>query len=76
MSEVEILEQKQKRILVQLDDLKNTLLAMRGDMQLCNKPQQPSQQKPSSVQKPSSSVNVKKLPIDVSLLFHDGRKLN
>ncbi|CAO1414535.1 unnamed protein product [Diamesa serratosioi] len=69
MSEVEILEQKQKRILVQLEDLKNTLMAMRGDMNLCNKPQQPSQQKSSSsVQKTSSSANVKKLPIDQSYL--------
>lgn len=63
MSEVEILEQRQRRILEQLDDLKRTLLAMRGDLKLCNKPQQPSQQTSASVQKAS---NVKKLPIDVS----------
>lgn len=63
MSEVEILEQRQRRILEQLDDLKKTLLAMRGDLNLCNKPQQPSQQKPAAVQNAS---NVKKLPIDVS----------
>lgn len=63
MSEVEFLEQKQRRILEQLDDLKRTLLAMRGDLNLCNKPLQPTSQKPSSAQKAS---NVKKLPIDVS----------
>lgn len=63
MSEVEILEQRQRRILEQLDDLKKTLLAMRGDLKLCNKPQQPIQQKTAPVQNAS---NVKKLPINVS----------
>ncbi|CAO1406624.1 unnamed protein product [Diamesa tonsa] len=61
MSEVDILEQRQRRILEQLDDLKKTLLAMRGDLKLCNKPQQPIQQKTAPVQ---NATNVKKLPIN------------
>lgn len=73
MSEVEVLEQKQRRILEQLDDLKKTLLAMRGDLNLCNKPQQLTNQKPASAQKAS---NVKKLPIDVSPLYCSVMRLN
>lgn len=62
-SELDLLEQKQSRILKKLDELKQALIAMRGDLNLCAKPaQQPKQQKPSS-----GSSAVKK-PIDVSHL--------
>jgi Thioredoxin-like domain len=59
-SEVELLEEKQSRILQKLDELKQTLISMRGDLNVCNKP---SQQKSTA----TSASGVKK-PIDVSNL--------
>lgn len=59
-SEVDVLEEKQNRILKKLDELKQTLISMRGDLNLCNKPAQ-------SQQKSSSGSSVKK-PIDVANL--------
>lgn len=38
---MELLEENQNRILKKLDELKQTLISMRGDLKLCNKPQQP-----------------------------------
>lgn len=60
-SEVDVLEEKQNRILKKLDELKQTLIAMRGDLNLCNKP---AQIQPKS----SSGSKVNKKPIDVSNL--------
>lgn len=60
-SEVDVLEEKQNRILKKLDELKQTLISMRGDLQLCSKPQQPQQ-------KSSSGSKVVKTPIDVANL--------
>lgn len=38
---MDLLEEKQNRILKKLEDLKKTLISMRGDLNLCNKPAQP-----------------------------------
>lgn len=54
------MEEKQNRILKKLDELKQTLMSMRGDLNLCNKPAQQSTK--------SSSVKVVSKPIDVSNL--------
>lgn len=62
-SELDLLEQKQSRILKKLDELKQALIAMRGDLNLCAKPAQQPQQ-----QKPSSGASAVKKPIDVSHL--------
>lgn len=62
-SQVELLEERQNRILKKLDELKETLLSMRGDLKLCSKPAQ----QPQSQQK-STKVKVQKKPIDVNNL--------
>lgn len=53
-SEVELLEERQNRVLQKLDELKQTLLSMRGNLNLCAKPtqQSPQQQKQQQPQKP------------------------
>lgn len=58
-SEVEQLEEKQNQILQKLDELKQTLMSMKGDLNVCNKP----------AQKKSAAVSAgSKKPIDVSNL--------
>lgn len=57
---MELLEENQNRILKKLEELKQTLLVMRGDLKLCNKPAQLSVS--------AGSQAVKKLPVDVSNL--------
>lgn len=52
-----MLEEKQNRILKKLEDLKKTLISMRGDLNLCNKPAQQPQQKKS----PSGSIDTSNL---------------
>lgn len=76
-----MLEEKQFRILKKLDELKNTLISMRGDLKLCSKPAQPQQQPKvtkcvfKSVQKPIDAallgdvvINVHPTNIPYSLL--------
>lgn len=65
------LENRQRRILLKLDELKQTLMEMRSGLKLCNKPAQPqAQAAATSTQKKSPAK-----PIDVILhiqyLFHD-----
>lgn len=41
-SEIELLEENQNRVLKRLDELKQTLMSMRGDLKVCSKPAQKS----------------------------------
>lgn len=60
------MEEKQNRILKKLDDLKQTLLSMRGDLDLCNKPAQPKSSTGSSaVKKPINLANLREVVINV-----------
>lgn len=60
------MEEKQNRILKKLDDLKQTLLSMRGDLNLCNKPaQQKSSTGSSAVKKPINVANLGEVVINV-----------
>lgn len=56
---MELLEERQTRILAKLDELKQTLISMRGNLNLCAKPQQKDQQQPAKQQK-----QIQKKPID------------
>jgi len=60
-SELEVLEEKQNRVLKKLEELKKTLISMRGDLKLCSKPAQPQQ-------KPSTGCKVLKTSIEVANL--------
>lgn len=67
-SEVEQLEERQNRILSKLDELKQTLLSMRGDLKLCNKPAQQNLQQAASSQQKAGKVKIQKKPIDTNNL--------
>ncbi|CRK92954.1 CLUMA_CG006577, isoform A [Clunio marinus] len=62
-SEVEMLEEKQNRILKKLDELKQTLMSMRGDMKGNNKSNHPAQER-----KITSSSVIKGKAIDINNL--------
>jgi aminoacyl tRNA synthase complex-interacting multifunctional protein 2 len=67
MSEVELLEDRQNRILQKLDELKQTLLSMRGDLSICSKPAQQNIQ-PQQQQQKAGKVKIQRKPIDVNNL--------
>jgi len=64
-SEIELLEEKQNRILKKLDDLKRTLMSMRGDIKLCNKPAQPCHQQVKSLSRKPIEVSALEVVINV-----------
>ncbi|KAG5680122.1 hypothetical protein PVAND_009647 [Polypedilum vanderplanki] len=67
--EVEMLEERQNRVLQKLDELKQTLLSMRGSLNLCSKPAQPSsQQQKQAGAKVGTSQKIQKKKIDINNL--------
>ncbi|KAL7035468.1 hypothetical protein ACKWTF_008390 [Chironomus riparius] len=65
-SEVELLEDRQNRILQKLDELKQTLLSMRGDLNACSKPAQQNIQ--NQQQQKAAKVKIQRKQIDVNNL--------
>lgn len=57
------MEEKQRGILQKLDELKQTLMSMRGDLKICQKPAQPQSQT-----KAGSQQKIKKKPVDANNL--------